>query len=195
MKNIFCATAPFYHDFKHFYPDAGIISSEADIIKADMIIFTGGEDINPAYYGEKMVHMNGFNKRRDDIEEFIFRAAIQYKVPKLLGVCRGHQLICALSGGKLFQDISAQTKAGHAYKHDLTFLNNGGVIREFFTTVNSMHHQGVYYVPEYLIPTSVHGGVFESCQGRINDTKIFTVQFHPEFMQNTNNFFSHLLEM
>lgn len=190
---IFTATYPFFHEFRQHYSDLKVISGEDDVKTADMIIFTGGEDINPAYYGELPTHTDYFSSARDKKEEDIFWQAIAYKVPKILGVCRGHQLICALLGGKLFQDIYTQTEKIHGGRHPLEFLNGGGDLIKFFKEVNSMHHQGVYAI-EKLIPTSYFGGVFESCQGKIEETNITTVQFHPEFMQHTEDFFQYIME-
>jgi putative glutamine amidotransferase len=194
---IFTATSGFYYDFKAHYPGCKIVKEDSDIYSADMIIFTGGEDINPQYYGEKMEYMNYFNPKRDTQEEHIFWTAINAGVPKILGVCRGHQLICALLGGKLFQDIRAQTKHFHEGRHNLDLIDGGGLVGAFFPWVNSMHHQGVYMLPSNtkLIPTSAYGGVFESCEGIVGKTKIFTTQFHPEFMTGTHKFFEHVLEV
>lgn len=192
MENIFCATYPFFESFKVWYPNIKIITGLDDIKKANMIIFTGGEDINPEIYGQKPTH-SYFNIRRDAVEITIYKKAIEYNVPKIVGVCRGHQLICALSGGILFQDIKIETGENHEERHRLNFLNGGGIVKDCFNCVNSLHHQGVFKVDK-LTPTSIYKDVIESCEGEVNKTKIVTVQFHPEWLDYSKKFFDVISE-
>lgn len=70
-----------------------------NIKEADIVMFTGGEDINPALYGD-VPHPTTHFTNRDDMEVLAFKDAP--KEALLIGGCRGAQLLTALSGGKLF---------------------------------------------------------------------------------------------
>lgn len=97
----------------------------------------------------------------------------------MLGVCRGHQLICALNNAKLYQDIYMETGEGHSGKHGLYFLDPSSPIMNLFPNgVNSMHHQGVKKGIFNLKIVAVHNSVVEVAEG----FNILSVQFHPEFM-------------
>ena len=153
--------------------------------KAKLVIFTGGEDINPKLYNQKNKY-SYYRDERDYLEEKIFKQAL-YMNKKMLGVCRGHQLINALLGGNLVQDISRELKMHHQGYHNLDILKEDSIISRYFPDdVNSMHHQGVTKVGRTLTPTTFHNGVYESCES----DGIITVQFHPEFMgKYSNDFF------
>lgn len=91
--------------------------------------FTGGEDINPALYGEKPIRGVYFSEKRDKIETEAYKL-IPSNVLKV-GICRGAQLLNVLSGGKLWQHVD-----GHSGGHLTTDLRTG--INYF---VSSVHHQ------------------------------------------------------
>ena len=103
---------------------------------------------------------------------------------KILGVCRGHQIINAYLGGLLVQDITAQLNSVHEHEHELEILDAGGLIPNVFSgVVNSMHHQGVVKCGLGLTPTTYWKGVFESTES----DHILTTQFHPEWMSSHDN--------
>lgn len=154
---------------------------------ADLIIFTGGADISPELYGEENKY-SYTNPDRDKFEKEIFELATSLN-KKILGVCRGHQLINALLGGKLVQDIEIQLKEFHEGKHWLK-IKNKGIVPSFFSRVNSLHHQGVTIPGKEMLITSEYNGVIESTEHK--DLPILTVQFHPEIMDNIG-FFNYLL--
>lgn len=88
-----------------------------DLKKCDLVILWGGEDIWPGFYGEKPRYTNAMYKgRRDQTEEIVFNE-VKGKIP-ILGVCRGAQLMCALSGGKLWQHVD-----GHTQWHNIRFMD------------------------------------------------------------------------
>lgn len=103
----------------------------------DLICFGGGEDISPALYGHKNVASHSGNNfsPRDLFESQVFKIAVANKIP-MLGICRGAQLVCALSGGKLIQDF----KGSHSRNNIHEILTDEG------TTVkmSSYHHQMMY---------------------------------------------------
>lgn len=144
-----------------------------DIEEADLVIFSGGEDINPDIYGEKNVASMGINKYRDAVEIEVYKKA-KALGKKMLGVCRGHQLLMALSGGKLVQDIFP----GHPGDHEVEVLMEGVPLLRH---VNSLHHQGIkpQDVPKGFYITSIYNGIVEST---VSDD-ILTVQWHPEFLE------------
>ena len=98
-----------------------------------------------------------------DVEDIRnFHMAKRMGIP-LFGVCRGHQFLNAMSGGKLTQHITSYHPKWHT-------LSSGEL-------VNSYHHQGVISTPLEVI--SMYQNIIEITKG----DKIFSVQFHPEFDQ------------
>lgn len=73
----------------------------------DLLLFTGGADVNPELYDEPKGSYTSINKDRDLEEKSIFN--VYYHVPKL-GICRGSQLLTVLNGGKLIQNVTGHTK-------------------------------------------------------------------------------------
>lgn len=168
----------FYEMFRQYIPNLNIIEKVNDIRNLDLIIFSGGEDINPRIYYEENTH-SGYNDKRDAIELEILDNALNYG-SKILGVCRGHQLINARLGGKLVQDILFCGFEPHNGRHKLNYIPSTSITRYIFgdSLVNSMHHQGVIHPGKGLNGTSVYGRLLESCES----LNIYTVQFHPEML-------------
>ena len=69
---------------------------------ADLVMFTGGEDVTPSLYKEAQHPLTGNNMFRDLSEEAEFKKA-QRLGKKMLGICRGSQFLCVMAGGKLVQ--------------------------------------------------------------------------------------------
>lgn len=108
------------------------ISIVNNIEEADVVIFTGGEDVTPALYGCKKHISTHCNPHRDRIEKEIFNTIRADQV--VLGICRGSQFLCVMNGGLLVQDV-----AGHAIgrTHSIT----DGKTQYHIT---STHHQMQY---------------------------------------------------
>lgn len=70
--------------------------------EADLVLLTGGEDVNPSYYGEKP-HKSTHFTQRDTFEFSEIKKAIALKKP-LYGTCRGLQILTVAAGGSLIQD-------------------------------------------------------------------------------------------
>ena len=72
------------------------------------ILFTGGQDVSPAIYGEKASPLCGeICDDRDNMERELLRLAVENDIPSL-GICRGIQLMNAALGGSLYQDLPAE---------------------------------------------------------------------------------------
>ena len=106
-----------------------------DIKDANVVLFTGGEDVHPDFYGEDVGRLTSTNKKRDEIELALFKEARKYN--KLcVGICRGSQLLTVLSGGGLIQHVSNHAKSG---THKIHLINEGVDI-----DITSTHHQMMY---------------------------------------------------
>lgn len=104
-----------------------------EIEEADVVVFTGGADINPAIYGKEAHHTTYFSRQRDEyeIEAFNMMRSDQLAV----GLCRGCQLLCALNGGILIQNVSNHAGCGQHRIH-----NSKGKTYP----IVSIHHQMIY---------------------------------------------------
>ena len=100
------------------------------ITKNDIVLFEGGTDVNPSLYGDPKGSRTGFSDHQRDAKEWKFFNLAQEAGAFCLGICRGAQFLTALSGGKLFQDVT-----GHTSDHAI--LTDEG--KEFYVT--STHHQ------------------------------------------------------
>lgn len=99
------------------------------IAKADVFMLTGGADILPSHYGEHRQAGTYCNGGRDKYELELYTLAQEKGIPTI-GICRGAQLLCALAGGKLVQDVT-----GHVGTHAMHCVD--GVKRD----MSSLHHQ------------------------------------------------------
>lgn len=99
---------------------------------ADLVQFTGGEDVTPAYYGALPHPTTYCNPTRDAFEKAIFERCISGGVP-MVGICRGGQFLNVMSGGAMWQDVDNHAIHG---THMLFDLDTGEVV-----DVSSTHHQ------------------------------------------------------
>lgn len=99
-------------------------------IVPDLILFTGGDDINPNLYMEKIGSNTYCDSKRDAVEVDIFK---KFKGRKMLGICRGAQFLTVMAKGKLIQDVT-----GHQREHVICTSNGGEV------NMTSSHHQMMY---------------------------------------------------
>lgn len=157
----------------------------------DGFVFTGGQDIDPALYGqEKKTWCGSLAPKRDVLETKLLQALEKRDVPLLL-ICRGLQLANALRGGSLYQDLEKEEgaelnhdreKPYEAIHHRVTVSSQGplGKVLPQEFGVNSLHHQGISRLGEGLVAfaTSEDGLV----EAFYDPKKKFYVglQWHPE---------------
>ena len=115
-------------------PFLDIFDTTENLTLADVVMFTGGADINPEIYGEKRGQYTDPPSARDLRELKVYEQALAKKKP-FLGICRGAQLLCALAGGRLAQDITGH---GHQGYHDFHYVVTSDNRR---LPMNSLHHQ------------------------------------------------------
>ncbi len=165
----------------------------ADI--ADGVIFSGGEDINPKHFGEKVLINNlKIIERRDNLELKLAKKILTADTP-VLGICRGMQLINAAAGGSLYQDIYAQ--AGISSKHGSHGRPKDFIIHDVYIEqysrlnqiygiekkgVNSYHHQAVKELSNTFDAAAYsEDGLIEAYEMR-GERFFVCVQWHPEMM-------------
>ena len=160
----------------------------------DGVIFTGGEDYDPAYYNERPIpQMGTINAPRDKFDIKLLQLAAERGIP-VLGICRGAQLINIVFGGSLYQDLPAQyvdtsirhrqrqssTEASHAViVEDHTVFAD--IVKDRMLMVNSSHHQAVKDVARgFRVVGRSPDKVVEAIEKIDDDHWILGVQFHPE---------------
>ena len=110
---------------------------EPKIHKSDIILFTGGEDVTPSFYGAIEHKTTYYNTTRDNYEMEIFKK-IPLGVLKV-GICRGSQFLTVMSGGLLIQNV-----INHAIgdTHNIELKENGEYLKKL--PITSTHHQMMY---------------------------------------------------
>lgn len=103
-----------------------------DVHAADLVCFTGGEDVDPKFYGEGKHPCTGYNTNRDMQCFEIYDLCIKGGIP-MVGICRGSQFLCVANGGGLWQHVDNHAIWG---THSATCERSGLIV-----DVTSTHHQ------------------------------------------------------
>lgn len=161
-----------------------------NIKEADLVLFTGGTDVDPVIYGHERNSKSYYSSRRDDQDIIIYEQARSLD-KAILGICRGSQLLTALQpDGYLIQHV---TKHAIGNTHPIEFYD--GDLLE----ITSTHHQMMYPfdIANYeLIAWSSpsRSTVYELSEGKTTTTRkepeivyypevnALAIQGHPEMM-------------
>jgi putative glutamine amidotransferase len=161
----------------------------------DGLILTGGEDLDPAWYGaEPSPLLSPPSRERDLFELALFAVARQRGLP-ILGICRGIQLINVGLGGTLFQDLPSERPGAVNHRPDgardlrshRVRLDPGSRAAEALggttVTVNSSHHQAINDLAAGLRPTGwTDDQLIEAVESTGDTPWLLAVQWHPEEM-------------
>jgi putative glutamine amidotransferase len=162
---------------------------------ADALLLTGGEDIDPSYYGaQPSPLLQPPSRERDLFELALFAAARQRELP-ILGICRGIQLINVGLGGTLYQDLAAERPgavdhnpegARSARSHRIRLAPGSRAAEALGSDagmVNSFHHQAIRDLAPGLIASGwSEDGLIEAVETPPEVTWLLAVQWHPEEM-------------
>ena len=177
--------------FAKWFPDgASLITSRNNIPDdVDLLIIPGGADIAPMKYGEEPEGSYGCEPDRDSTEFSILERVLSHnRTVKVLGVCRGAQLINVFFGGSLYQELRRYDKA-HPALHKLEYLAETDL--NWLVNVNSMHHQGLKRIPSNGTVVAIEPRS-EIAEMTVFDNRFLAVQYHPEFFNDDlgGHFFS-----
>lgn len=157
------------------------------------LLLTGGEDVDPARYGQAPDGARTVSPERDAMELLLLTWALERRIP-VLAICRGIQILNVALGGTLFQDLFTQRGQdidhdryrefdGHIHSirsHSPHLLAEVFEVEEFVQ--NSAHHQGIRDLsPELTAVAWAPDGLVEAVEYRA-DGAAWTcgVQWHPE---------------
>lgn len=171
--------------------------------RIDALVFTGGGDHNPLWYGEEpSPRLHHINKKRDEAELVMARLAYQRQIP-ILGICRGIQTLAIALGGKVAQDIQVSVKhdqdADRSEPTHTVQLMDGSVLRDLYQRenifVNSFHHQAVSDPGScFWVTAKAVDGTIEAMESQ-DGKSIMGVQWHPEWLgEDGQHLFRWLVE-
>ena len=158
----------------------------------DGLLVTGGEDLDPAFYGaERHPACGPTVPERDQFDKLLFTRALERDMP-VLGICRGIQLINTVLGGTLYQDIPCEWDTDICHRmerphnraaHTVNVLPGtplADLVKKDTLEVNSIHHQCIKdLAPGCEVMAKAPDGVIEAIwhpQYRY----VRAVQWHPE---------------
>ena len=159
----------------------------------DGLLLTGGEDIDPALFGEKPhPKLGNVDPDRDRFELAIFAEAWRRGMP-ILAICRGIQVVNVALGGTLWQDIPSQrpgalvhaaTSARDQRSHTVDLVGGSRAADALGGTrieINSFHHQSIKALAPGLVVTGVApDGEIEAVESTSDGPWMLAVQWHPE---------------
>lgn len=162
-----------------YLPDPGL--------SHDGLILTGGDDMDPALFGQEDQGSRGIDLARDQAELALLDAFLGAGRP-VLAICRGHQVVNVWLGGDLIQDLGPELVPFHQGEQGdrvhLARAAEGTLLHRLYGPVfpvNSAHHQGVGRLGRGLRAAAwSEGGVVEALGH--DRLPIISVQFHPERM-------------
>jgi len=172
----------------------------------DGFLFTGGQDVDPKWYGEEKSDLCGAAcAERDKLEMELFRHVVEMDKPAF-GICRGVQLMNVALGGSLYQDIPSEKNSPltHSQKppydvpaHGVNIMP-GTLLHQIVgcdsLRVNSYHHQGIKRLSERLIPAAYAEDGLTEAVNLPGKKFILGVQWHPEYMYESDPYSLRLFQ-
>ncbi|WP_160725787.1 gamma-glutamyl-gamma-aminobutyrate hydrolase family protein [Bacillus sp. USDA818B3_A] len=171
----------------------------------DGIILSGGEDVDPKFFGEDPHPQLGPTTPERDLAEIaIAKYAIENNIP-LLAICRGIQILNVALGGTLVQDIPSQVKepiqhtqiVNRSRDTHWVSIDKDSKLFEILGSekvrVNSLHHQSIDRLGwDLRVVAEASDGIIEAVEYIYPSTFTLGVQWHPESMASTNDQMNHL---
>ena len=206
--------APLLYGQSHTYTDAALHAGGVPMIlpithdeealhtlyeQCDGLLLSGGNDVDPARYGEEQkAYTVDVSSSRDEQELQLLRWALKDDKP-ILAICRGAQLLNVALGGTLYQDIAAEITGAHDHRasidkkdfafiaHEKLFLKPGsklaGILGVETVRTNALHHQSIKSLGEGLkLAAWTEDDVIEAIE-LPEANFVIGVQSHPEALE------------
>ncbi len=167
--------------------------------RLDGVILSGGADIDPALFGERIISGVGpIDFRRDQAEAVLTNFVLDETDLPVLGICRGMQLLNAVRGGKDIQDLKSEGYAEHRLSmyqrnipsHDVDLVPGSRIAEIMGSTrvrTNSFHHQAVRTAaPGWIITGCAKDDQCIEAMEVPGERFLLCVQWHPEGMVNND---------
>jgi putative glutamine amidotransferase len=159
------------------------------VARLDGLILAGGEDLDPALYGQRAHPRTGAAVPARDLWELALLAAALDRGTPVLGICRGMQLMNVQAGGTLLQHLP--DRVGHDAHNPVPGVFAGhpvvpvpgtrtAAILAAGAEVATHHHQAVDRLGDGLIAAAhADDGTIEALEAT-GDAFALGVQWHPE---------------
>lgn len=162
----------------------------------DALILSGGTDVDPSSYNEKLLNDKWKGQvQRDNFEIKLIEKAKEKNIP-IFGICRGLQIMNVAYEGTLYQDLliyrdnTIKHRDQELYDnlyHKTKILKNTPLFDIFKSDeiiTNSVHHQGIKDIGQGLeIMAYSEDGVIEAIRDP-NYKFVWAVQWHPEWSKD-----------
>lgn len=169
----------------------------------DKLVLTGGQNVEPIHYQEKLlIDSSNYFPERDRFELALIEAAHHQEKP-IFGICRGLQLYNVAQGGSLHQEILGhwQENTGNQPSQDLYFPIESQLSQIYAQepTVNSFHRQAINKLAPSLeiIALSPDKQTIEAVQSTRDSHTFLGVQWHPELLygerETENRLFDYIV--
>ncbi|MBO8141355.1 MAG: gamma-glutamyl-gamma-aminobutyrate hydrolase family protein [Firmicutes bacterium] len=179
-------------------PTGGEASAQQYVRMLDGLVLSGGGHMRRRHLGRpNLPDLKTLAPRRFRFEAALLRAALAEDAP-VLGICRGHQMIVRIGGGRCFSRIDRRVPGardhfcdappvGRRVVHEIriapgTLLHR--ILGQTTIGVNSLHRQAAERVaPPFVISARADDGIPEAVESRTHRF-VVGVQFHPELLMD-----------